>query len=358
MAANRLGVTRMQELCAKYAPEIVVAAGKALQDYAERKMRIGLKAIRDGTYRFSDVFDHPEISEEIPLAVEITIAGDEIVLRFDSPPQRRGPANATFTALLATVYYALKTIVDPTILPNAGLGRPIRVLAEPGTVLNCVLPAAVDGRLAPCQRVVDLIYGALSEVVPERVTAAANGACMAGQFIGMRPDGSTWIYAESIGGGNGARFNKDGLDGVHVHLTNTSNLPVEALEREYPLTLLRYELVDGSGGPGRFRGGLGLRRVYRAEGDCRMRVEATRERSAPWGLAGGLAGGKSSYRSSKSTEGNVFWLSKGDIAEIVTPGGGGFGPPQERAGSAVNRDVREGTIDREAARQIYGFEEG
>jgi N-methylhydantoinase B len=343
MAANRLGVLRMQGLCSKYGADVVMAAGAALQDYAERMMRAGIRAIPDGTYHFRDRFDHPEIAEEVELATEITVADDEIWLRFVSPPQLRGPANATFTALLATVFYAMKTIVDPAIPPNAGLARPLHVSAEPGTVLNCRLPAAVDGRLAPCQRVVDLIYGALAAIIPERVTAAANGACMAGQFIGTREDGSTWIYAESIGGGSGARFNKDGLDGVHVHLTNTSNLPVEALEREYPLTLLRYELVDGSGGEGRFRGGMGLRRVYRAEGPCRMRVEATRERSRPWGLAGGGPGAPSRYRFSNAPAGtNIAWLAKGDIAEIVTPGGGGFGTPDTRAAAALERDLREG----------------
>ena len=128
-----------------------------------------------------------------------------------------------------------------------------------------------------CQRVVDLIFGALAEAVPERVIAASNGACTSITFAGHQPkDNALWVYLETIGGGSGARATKDGLDGVHVHMTNTSNLPVEALEIEYPLTLLRYELVDGSGGPGRHRGGMGLRRVYRAEAPCRVRVDIAR----------------------------------------------------------------------------------
>ena len=121
-----------------------------------------------------------------------------------------------------------------------------------------------------------MILGALAQAIPERVMACSNSACIVAYFIGKRPlDGSTWVYLETIGGGSGARATKDGLDGVHVHTTNTSNLPVEALEIEYPLTLMRYELVEDSGGVGQYRGGMGLRRVYQATHECRVRVDIT-----------------------------------------------------------------------------------
>lgn len=356
MAANRLGVLRMQALCAKYGFDRVAAAGRALQDYAEIKMRAGLTQVPDGTYAFTDRFDHPEMEGEIELGVSVTVSGDAIALDFTSPPQMRGPSNVTWTALVATVLFAIKSVVDPTIPPNAGLARPITIRAAQGTVLHCAEPAAVDGRLGVCQRVVDIIYGAMARALPGRVKAAGNGACVAAQFIGTRPgDSSTWIYAESIGGGDGARPDKDGLDGVHVYLTNTSNLPVEALEREYPLTLLRYELVDNSGGPGKHRGGMGLRRVYRSEGDCRMRVETTRQKSAPWGLEGGLSGGTSSFTFSNLSDGsNISWMKAGDIAEVITPGGGGYGPPSSRNREEVARDVAEGRIDAAIAARTYG----
>jgi N-methylhydantoinase B len=135
-----------------------------------------------------------------------------------------------------------------------------------------------------------------------------------------------------------------------VHMTNTSNLPVEALELEYPLTLLRYELVDGSGGAGTFRGGMGLRRVYRAEADCRLRVDGSRLRSAPWGLLGGHAGGKGAFHFSEDVtpfdHGNGA-LRKGQIVEIITPGAGGYGPPERRDPALVRRDVVEGRIGSE-----------
>ncbi|MDE2516783.1 MAG: hydantoinase B/oxoprolinase family protein [Rhodospirillales bacterium] len=357
MAANRLGVVRVAALCGKYGRDTVLAAGRALQDYAERKMRAGIAAIPDGTYVFSDKYDGPELAGELDFAVAITVEGEEMRLHFDSPPQVRAGINMTYTALLSTVYYAVKAAVDPTILPNAGLARPITVTAPVGTVLHCAHPAAVNGRIGPCQRVVDLIFGALAEAIPERVVAACNGSVLSATFVGARSeDKSIWVYLETIGGGSGARAQKDGLDGVHVHMTNTSNLPVEALEVEYPLTVLRYELVENSGGTGAQRGGMGLRRVYRAEAECRLRLDGSRMRSRPWGLAGGGPGGMCSFHLSAGmapfVDGNGL-LRAGDIVEIITPGAGGYGPPEQRGRAHVLRDLAEGRIDRETAARVY-----
>ena len=333
MAANRLGVARMQALCGKYGTATVLAAGEALLDYAERKMRAGIAQIPDGEYAFEDWHDAPEIDGQLKFSTRISVRGDEMHLHFDSPPQVRAGLNMTYTALLSTVYYAVKTVVDPTILPNAGLARPLHVTAPAGTVLHCASPAAVNGRLGACQRVVDLIHGALAPAIPDRVIAACNGACVSATFVGSNPDNSLWVYLETIGGGSGARRRKPGLDGVHVHMTNTSNLPVEALEGEYPLTLLRYELVDGSGGAGRQRGGMGLRRVYRADAPCRLRLDGARLLSAPWGLDGGQPGACGRFEFSPGTapfdHGNGA-LRPGDIVTIITPGAGGYGPPDDK----------------------------
>ena len=331
MAANRLAVERFGKLCDKYGRETVLAAGDQLMAYAERKMRAGIAAIPDGVYEFADVFDNPGIEGEMTFTCLIRVEGDEMHLAFDGPDQVRAGLNMVYTALLSTVYYAVKTVVDPTILPNAGLARPLHVAARKGSILNCRHPAAVNGRIAPAQRVVDLIHGALARIVPERVTAAGNGAVASATFVGQRADvDEMWVYLETIGGGAGARAAKDGLHGVHVHMTNTSNLPAESLEQEYPLTLLRYELVDGSGGDGRFKGGMGIRRVYRAEADCLVRVDGSRLKSRPWGLAGGEPGASGAFEVSGGMDGFVGGsgsLSKGQIISIVTPGGGGYGPP-------------------------------
>jgi N-methylhydantoinase B len=228
------------------------------------------------------------------------------------------------------------------------------VTAPAGSVVNCVHPAAVNGRLSLCQRVVDLIFGALAQGVPRQVTAASNGACFSITFAGHQPaDKALWVYLETIGGGSGARFDKDGLDGVHVHMTNTSNLPAEALELEYPLTLMRYELVDGSGGPGQYRGGLAIRRVYRADYDCHVRVDGARILSAPWGLAGGLTGGMASITASAPLNHGSGMLRRGDVIEVVTGGSGGYGSPRDRDSRAVARDLAEKRIDQATARSVY-----
>src|SRR5262249_42046859 len=193
-----------------------------------------------------------------------------------------------WTGLLATVYYAVKTLVGPDIPANAGLFRPIHVSAPEGTMLNCVAPAAVNSRTQTCQRVVDLIHGALPPAIPDRIIAACSGACVSSTFSGVDPrTGRFYVYLETIGGGSGARATKDGLDGVHVHITNTSNLPVEALEAEYPLMVERYALVEDSGGSGTWRGALGIVREIRADGhECHAFIHCARRGSAPWGLFG------------------------------------------------------------------------
>jgi len=356
MAANRAGVERFQALCAKYGVATVLAAGNALLDYAERKMRAGIAALSDGVYRFADVFDNAEIDGELPMSVEITIGGDAMRLNFLSPPQVRAGINMTYTALLATVYYAVKSIVDPSVPPNAGLSRPLTVTAEKGTLLNCVHPAAVNGRVQTCQRVADMIFGALAPAMARRAMACTNSACTTATFVGERGhDGAIWVYLETMGGGSGGRSDRDGLDGVHVHTTNTSNLPVEALELEYPLTVLRYELAAGSGGPGKYRGGMGLRRAYRADAPCLVELDLSRQRSASWGLFGGHDGQKSrivcgpgvSFKDGKAA------LQRGQWFEVITPGAGGLGPPAERDPDAIARDLAEGVIDSETARRVY-----
>jgi N-methylhydantoinase B len=216
----------------------------------------------------------------------------------------------------------------------------------------------VNGRVQTCQRVSDVILGALAKAVPERVMACTNSACTVATFVGERSGDGIWVYLETMGGGSGARPTKDGLDGVHVHTTNTSNLPVEALELQYPLTLLRYEFVAGSCGPGKYRGGMGLRRAYRANAHCRVRLDVTRVRSESWGLLGGHAGGRSRVVCGPGVrlEKDNAILEPGQWFEVVTSGAGGYGPPEERERAAVARDLAEGVIDAATAGKVYGFE--
>ena len=362
MAANRQGILRFQALCRKYGRELVLAASDALLDYTERLTRAGIATIPTGVYEFEDRFDTDEIADEKTFRTRIEVRGDEIFLHFDSPPQVRAGLNLVWTGLLATVYYAVKTLVGAEIPANAGLFRPIHVSAPPGTMLNCSPPAAVNSRTQTCQRVVDLIHGALAAAIPERIIAACNGACVSSTFSGVDPrSGRFYVYLETIGGGSGARATKDGLDGVHVHITNTSNLPVEALEAEYPLVVERYALVDDSGGAGTWRGGLGIVRQIRAEGhDCHAFVHGARRRSAPWGLFGGHEGGRCRIEYSPGVAppvGAQTFLKPGQSVSIVTPGAGGYGDPRRRDRALVRRDLAEGTISREVARESYDFTE-
>jgi N-methylhydantoinase B len=363
LAANRQGIRRFQSLCAKYGTRLVMDASAALLDYTERLTRAGIATIPSGVYTFEDRFDTDEIPDEKVFRTRIEVKGDEIFLHFDSPPQVRAGLNLVWTGLLATVYYALKTLVGPDIPANGGLFRPIHVSAPSGTMLNCVAPAAVNSRTQTCQRVVDLIHGALAPAIPDRIVAACNGACVSSTFSGVDPrTGQFYVYLETIGGGSGARAAKDGLDGVHVHITNTSNLPVEALEAEYPLVVERYALVEDSGGPGTWRGGLGIVREIRAEDhECHAFIHGARRRSAPWGLFGGHEGGRCRIEYGPGVVPPVRaqgFLRPGQSVSIITPGAGGYGDPRARDRALVRRDLREGVISERVAREVYGLTEG
>ncbi len=360
MAANRQGILRFQHLCRRYGLATMQAAQGALLDYAERLTRAGIASIPSGVYEFSDTFDSEEIDTVLDLKVRIEVKNDEIFLDFDAPPQVRAGFNLVMTGLLAAVYYALKTVIGPDIPPNAGFFRPIHVTATRGSVLNAVAPAAVNSRTDSAQRVADLVLGALAKAVPARVTAAHNGACTYADFSGVDPrTGKYYAYVETIGGGFGARATKDGLDGVHVHITNTSNLPVEALETEYPLTVERYELVNDSGGAGKYRGGMALHRRVRSEHDgCRTFIFGARIRTAPWGLNGGLPGTKAHFdyiNPGEAPKGAKARLDRGSCVSIVTPGAGGYGPPGERDPALVRRDLVDEKISAEAAHAVYGL---
>jgi N-methylhydantoinase B len=360
-AANRLGVRRFQALCSKYGVDTVRAAGAALLDYAERQTRSGIQQIPDGHYSFEDRFDSEEIGNtELILRVSLEVHGDEITLNFDdNPPQVRAGLNMVWTALLATCYYAIKIVVDPTILPNAGMYRPIHVKAKEGTIVNCSAPAAVGGRTQAAQRVVDLILGALAQAVPDRVIAACTGSNTGITFSGVDPRvGRYYSYLETIGGGFGARATKDGLDGVQTHVTNTSNLPVESLEVEYPLRVERYELVPDSGGPGRWRGGMAIRRDVRIlDHVAAFRGSTSRRLSAPWGLLGGQPGGRARItvdgdELDPSTRGRAL-LAPGQVVSVVTGGAGGYGEPASRDPELLGRDLLDGKVSVDQAVDSY-----
>jgi len=355
-SALRVAVTRFGELCARYGADTVRAIGAELLDYTERRTRAAISEFPDGEYVFEDLFDCPELDEELTLCVRIVVTGDEMLFDFaGNPPQVRASVNVVWTGLYAAVYYTIKTLIDPDIDPNAGLYRPITIEAPENSIINCSSPAAVNGRSETCQRIVDLIQGALAPAVPERVTGASNGANTGVHFSGHDPArGRDFVYLETIGGGSGARFNKDGLDGVQVHMTNTSNLPVESLETEYPLMVEAYEFIEDSGGIGEHRGGMGIRRRIRAEADgVHFWLDTSRQKSQPWGVFG--AGPGASARCVLSEDAapvdhGYTVLQPGQWASIETAGAGGYGDPADRPDEAIEADVTDGRVSEETAR--------
>jgi N-methylhydantoinase B len=365
-AANRIGADRLRELYGRYGRKTCEAAMEESLAYGERKIRAALRAIPDGVYAYEDCMDDDGAGgPPVPIRVTITVAGDDIALDWSGTgPQVRGDINVVYLALVATVYYALKALLDPTIPANGGFYRAIRVSAPRGSIVNAELPAPVAWRTQTCQRIADVVFGALAPALPDRVIAATNGANSAWVFSGTDPrTGQYYVYLETIGGGSGARAGKDGLDGVQVHITNTSNLPVECLEMEYPLLVEEYALVEDSGGPGRHRGGLGLRRAIRVlAGEATFLGTLDRAAVAPWGLFGGAAGGRAGLVLNAGTPAARtlptkvagLRLQAGDVVAIVTPGAGGYGSPAERDRAALERDVREGKVSAEVARRAYG----
>ena len=299
IAANRLGERRMAELFTKHSVEKVNAAADGVIEAVTRRMRAGIGALPDGTYQFSDVIDDDGFgATNIPIVVEIKVAGETISFDFEgSSPQVKGNINNSWAGLQASVLFGLKVLVDPDGPTNHGMLEPVTIRAPASSIVNASFPAATAGRSQTCQRIIDVILGALAEAVPDKVIAAGNGANLLIAFSGQPAGGKYYLYMETVGGGAGARAYKDGTDGVQVHTTNTSNLPIEALEREYPLMIERYELVQDSGGAGTYRGGLGLRRDYRGLGHTlSFSAHGERFKTAPWGIFGGGLGATARHR--------------------------------------------------------------
>ena len=368
IAACRLGARRLGELAQRYPPELLTASFAAIMDRTEARLRAGIATIPDGRYEFSDVLDNDGMGTvEIPISVAVDVAGDRIAFDFaGTGAQMKGNFNLTLNATQSAVYYVLKAMLDPDLPNNHGLIRAVEIIAPLGTLVNAEHPAAVAGRANTSQRVVDVLIGALAPALPEQAVGAANGANVTAVFYGHDPrHDRPYVYLETLGGGFGGRFTKDGKDGVQVHITNTSNLPVEAIEAEYPLLVESYGLIEDSGGAGKFRGGMGIRRVVRPV-DHETVFSGMGERFVhqPWGIFGGQPGatgrfsvtGPSHNDETLPDKPNNIPLGPDDAVVIETPGAGGYGPPGERDPSALAADHRGGKFSATYLAAHYGFE--
>jgi N-methylhydantoinase B len=340
-AANLVGAKRLIELLKKSTLSIVESGMNQLIDYSEDLM---LKKIRELPRKSSSAIDYLDDdgldATNIPIRIKVTVGRESIDFDFSgSSKQVQGPLNAVYSVTLSAVYYVMRCMTDPSIPANVGCFKPIRVKAFPGTIVNAEPPAPVaGGNVETSTRIVDVILKAFSRIIPQRVCAACQGTMNNVTIGGIDPKTNRYFtYYETIAGGFGARYKKDGIDGIHSHMTNTLNTPIEALESAYPLRVRRYELVRGSGGMGRFRGGLGIRRDTEVlAGKSTISLLGERQHRRPWGLFGGRPGASGRYNilragkikrlQSKTT----LTANIGDILSVTTPGGGGYGAPRQR----------------------------
>jgi N-methylhydantoinase B len=362
VAANTTGVRRVQALVARHGLDVVTGVMDEVLAYTERRARAELSALPYGVFEAEGQVDADGYTDEpvrLRARVEIGPGG----VRFDlagCDPQRRAPVNSTFAQTFSACAYALKCLVDPDLPVNDGFYRLLQVDAPAGTVVNCTWPSPVVGGWETQTRLVDVIFRALLPALPERLPAGTKAMMCHAGFGGVdAATGEYTCFLETFGGGYGGRDGSDGPDAVQAHGQNTENAPVEETERGYPVLIDRLSLVEDSDGPGRFRGGLGLRKDYRFDRPLTFTVLADRTKAGPWGALGGAAGAPARFvlvRDGVERELNpksTVDLLAGDVVSYRTCGGGGYGPPEEREPERVLRDVREGKVSRERARDAY-----
>lgn len=341
--ANRRGEQRLCEIVARYGVARTRKNERELVDYSERVTRDMLRAIPDGDYPFTDYLDSDGVSSEpVPIMVCLRVRGDEVEVDFTgSSPQVAGSVNANYAIAVAAAMYCFRCLIGSDVPYNAGLLRPIRVIAPERSIVNAGLPAAMAaGNVETSQRIVDTILGALAQALPDRIPAASSGTMNNLSFGGWDTRrGRPFSWYETIAGGMGASAAADGRSAVQTHMTNSWNTPIEAFEHEYPVQVESYRKRTGSGGKGMHSGGDGIVRELRFLEQADVTILSDRRERGPYGLAGGGDGkpGINSLRRGGINNINIgqtaklpaksrFTAPRGSVLSISTPGGGGFGP--------------------------------
>lgn len=338
VAANSRGARRLGEMLNRYGLEKLTLYADQIQDYTEKILRATIKSIPDGRYEFEDFLDDDGLSPRpVRIRVTLTIRGDEAWVDFSgSADQVAGSVNANFAVTYSAVLYVFRSLVEEDIPFNTGLMKPVHIIAPEGSVVNATFPSALaGGNVETSQRIVDVLLGALALAIPDRVPAASQGTMNNVACGGFNPRTRTsFAYYETIGGGLGASATHHGLSGVHCHMTNSLNTPIEALENYLPLKIRRYSLRKNSGGRGRRWGGDGLIREYQFLVPVNLTIISDRRKLKPYGLAGGQPGRaginlliRKRRRKILASKVNLK-LEAGDILRIETPGGGGYGPAE------------------------------
>jgi N-methylhydantoinase B len=336
-AANTVGTRRMVELCQKYGIETFTLCLGRLLEYSRRLMLSEIRKLPRGSFSAVDYLDDDGYeTRNIPINVKLTIANDGINFDFTgSSKQVHGAVNAVYSITMSAAYYVVRCVTNPSIPANEGCFRPVTVVAPIGTIVNAQPPAAVaGGNVETSQRIVDVTLKAFSQAVPERVCAGCQGTMNNLTIGGTDPrTGQYFAYYETIAGGFGARAKKDGINGIHSHMTNTMNTPIEALEVAYPFRITRYMLAEGTAGDGKFRGGMGvIRDIELLNDNSIVTLFGDRQTNKPWGLNNGSDGRPGKYtlirRSARTTTLRskcIVRTRSGDVVSIRTPGGGGYG---------------------------------
>lgn len=337
LAANRIGIERMQGFAKRFGVPTLLADMDILLRYSERMTRQLIGRFPNGCYRFEDVLDNDGFTEESAvIRAAITIDGEQATVDFSgTDAQRPGSINAVYPVTLSAVAYVFRCVLGLDIPANSGCLRPIHIIAPEGTVVNARRPAAVAaGNVETSQRIVDVLLGALASACPGLIPAASQGT-MNNLTIGGWDErhGRSFAYYETIGGGMGAGPQAAGASARHSHMTNTLNTPVEAVEHTYPFRITRYALREGSGGAGQYQGGHGLVRAYEFLQSAEVTLLSDRRVTKPYGLEGGGSGqpGRNRVRQNgeeKTLPGKCsISVEAGDVLTIETPGGGGFAKP-------------------------------
>lgn len=353
LASLDVGAAAILRLARRFGAEAMLEAGARILAMSEAGMRAAIARMPDGTYEFEDFLDDDGIAlgQPIRLHVAVTIRGDEASVDLSGcGPQVAGPTNATLASTNSAVMFSLMCCADPSLHMSAGCYRPISVIAPEGLVVNARHPAPVAHRVAVTHRLLNAMMGALHQAVPDIIPAAYYGNSYVTTFQTVAATREVLVEIEI--GGSGGHPAKDGVNAYASGMHNNSNIPIEMIEAQLPLTVLRYGLRNGSGGEGRFRGGLGLIREWRINSPaCFFTSNMDRFDHAPYGLAGGGPAAKGALvlrrdgvESQIPPKTDNLPLRAGDVVRLETSGGGGFGPVGERAPAAKARDAAMGYL--------------
>lgn len=364
IAACESGARRMMELIEKYGSDTVNAAFEAILDHGERIVRQAIREAPDGEWTAVGALDNNGItSDSVPIRVTVRIKGDELTVdTTGSAPQQAGPINAPYPATVSFARLAMKRITMPHLEANEGCFRALNIVAPAGSIFNANPPAPVFQYGHAPAIMGELMIKALAEAMPQRTIARSGSSECAFLFSGTDSSGGYFAGADIDGVGEGASCDSDGESALVVYFGGDArNLPIEVLESRFPIRTMKYELRQDSGGPGRFRGGLGVVKVWKALVDLRCITVVEQTKSPPSGLFGGqdalpnvsifAAGTKTESRRGKQSD---AVLRANDEWHLHTGGGGGWGSSQERDPKVVLDDVVQGYVSSERARQDYG----